>query len=195
MGYRCPMGRSTLTATTLVVAAVLLMPPVAAAFHPAVETVPWSLQRVSPSGRTLVLTVFGGGCWSSSTRQATVIRQDRHVVELRVEMTQSVPDGPDEVCTADLAVLRLFVGLAAPLNGRALHFQTTWSPTLRFMPPSVPQMVGVRGRDAVRALANQSILARIVGPADGVVVRQGRAARTGVPRVTSVTLVTRAKLS
>jgi len=190
------MRRSSLTAAVLVMAA-LWMPAVATAYHPVVETKPWSLQRVSASGRTLVLAVSGGGCWLSSSRHATVVRQDKHVVELRVEMTQLVPDGEYEGC-ADIGIVGLpvFVGLASPLKGRALHFQTPWPrPGHRRTLPSVPRMVGVRGRDAVRALAGQSILARITGPADGVVVRQEVVTRTGVLRVNSVTLVTQANPS
>lgn len=195
------MRRSGLTAAVLAIAA-LWLPATATAYHPVVETKPWSLQRVSPSGRTLVVAVSGGGCWLTSSRRATVIRQDKHVVELRVEMTRFIPDGQYEGCAMNgIAGLPVFVGLASPLKGRALHFPTYSSqPVYRRVPPWLPRMVGVRGRDAVRALADQGILARITGPADGVVVRQevvrqDVVTRTGGPKVNWVALVTHAKPS
>src|SRR3977135_3336491 len=116
----------------LVLVAVLIAPAVARAFHPVTVDVQWSLPRISPSGRTLVIGAPGGGCFRAP--QVTVEREDAVAVRLQVRMTYLVPDGEHEGCTADYRTERATVTLSGPLAGRRLDDQ--WRLSLFTIPPS-----------------------------------------------------------
>jgi hypothetical protein len=93
----------------------------------------WSLLRISPSGRTLVIGTPGGGCFRPP--QVTVEHEDAVAVQLQVRMTYLVPDGEREACTADFRVERALVTLSAPLAGRRLVDQ--WRLSLFTIPSSL----------------------------------------------------------
>jgi hypothetical protein len=172
----------------IVLLAVLIAPAVAQAFHPVTVDAQWSLLRISPSGRTLVIGTPGGGCFRPP--QVTVEHEDAVAVQLQVRMTYLVPDGEHEACTADFRIERASVTLSAPLAGRRLVDQ--WRLSLFTIPSApAPRMVGVRAGDALRALANQDIPTRLVGPVDGTVVRQRAAPGRGRGVTGTITLIAR----
>jgi hypothetical protein len=177
------MPRLLVAITMLVLAGVVP----ADAFHTEIGPAKWSLEKVSPSGRYLVIAGAGGGC--AGPLQVTDVRESAKTVALTVEQSQGVPDGPFEACTADYKFLTVGVRLNAPLAGRKLIGQ--WRFGLARSWAEVPRMVGARAGDAMRALANRSVHARLLGPVDGTVLRQSPAA--GQPfSQKGITLVSRA---
>lgn len=174
--------------TTLALGAVLLVGASATlpadAFRTEEAAVPWSLATISPSGRYLRVVANGGGC---SRPLVVSARETADAVELTVLMPYAVPESLGEACTSDLRRESGGVLLAQPLAGRRLVGQ--WRGTFFLSAATAPRMLGARGGDALRALANARITGRLVGPVDGRVVRQKPAAGQPAPR--GVTLVTR----
>jgi hypothetical protein len=131
----------------------------------------WTLLRVSPTGRTVVVGAVGGGCVGKPV--VSVASQDDAAVTLAATQSEVVPDGPDDqvACTMDLRFYRVGVTLDRPLAGRALRTQArvrAWAPTLSGRPP---RLAGTRARDAVLALRNQGFRPHLAGPIEGTVVR------------------------
>jgi hypothetical protein len=147
----------------------------------------WTLLRVGPSGRTIVIGAWGGGC--GGRLRATVAKQDDAAVTLKVTFPVPVSDDPQDpvMCPAIARKEIATVKLDAPLDGRALPGQARIHVSLPPTAARLPRLIGARARDALRSLRNQLYHGHLAGPIDGEVVREKRSgARQGGRDVTIV---------
>ena len=141
----------------------------------------WRLISISADQRTLKVVYEGGGC-ARADGKAVVTSGERAV---RIHIRQTVVDDPYVACAAIYAFLPLRVHLGGRLAGRLITGGPHMQPTL--LATRVPRLVGLRVRDARRALAGQELTARLRGR--GRIVRAQRP-RPGarVPASRAVTL-------
>jgi hypothetical protein len=160
-------------------------------FH--TENVPaqWSLTKVSPSGRYIVVSALGqGGC--EGTPQVAAVSETSTAVTLRVIRPQGVPDAgeaPAPCPAIPSRVITMGVRLSAPLAGRTLVGQARFALFRAAPGAAVPHLVGARAGDAMRALANVRIHSRLIGPVEGMVVRQSPPPRLPLRAAKGITLV------
>jgi hypothetical protein len=182
-----PQVRRVLLAITML--GVLGVAGPADGFHS--ETLPaqWSLWKVSPSGRYLVISVVYGGC--DQAPHVTDVQESTTAVTLTVMQQKGVPD-PGEgplICPSILKVDQLGVHLSRPLAGRRLAGQWRLSVAPSGARGVAPRMIGARAGDAMRGLANASVHTRLIGPVDGTVIRQSPAPGNPYSAVKGMTLV------
>lgn len=140
--------------------------PVPAVAHVAQAPARWTLLRVGPSGRTLVVGAWkGDGC--KRELRPVVVAEDAATVTLSV--TYPIPEEPvycPAVVGREIATLKL----DTPLDGRALPSQSRVRFPYRVGAP-LPRLTGTRARDALLSLRNQGYRIHLAGPIDGVVRR------------------------
>jgi hypothetical protein len=119
----------------------------------------WTLLRVSPSGRILVLQAVGGGC-GHDPRAITTERP--HEVEIRVR--QLVPADRHAICPMIARIDTLRVRLSSPIAGRSVVHQSLRSVA---RPRAMPRVLGLRISDARFALRAHGF--RVKGDRNGTV--------------------------
>lgn len=142
------------------------------AVHTEQQPARWTLLRVGPSGRSVVIGATAGTC--QGPLEAAIATQDDAAVTLTATFPTPVPDDPSEqvLCPAIFARYVVTVTLDAPLDGRALKGQARLLRWRQAPPASLPRLIGARARDALVGLRNQGYTVHLAGPIDGEVVRE-----------------------
>lgn len=144
--------------------------PVAPPAQPAGRAVDWRLSQAGRSPRTLDLVAFGSSSCLRGQVSATAELQATRIV-LSVVTTSTA-----EICTDDYAAVPLTVQLPAPVRGRVLVGPRRLLRGPSIAPPSpgrpgtgnvrVPRVTDLSRRDALQAVRDRGLRARVVRVAD-----------------------------
>jgi hypothetical protein len=141
----------------------------AAPTHAKPDYLPWEVLSVSPSQRTLRIGYVVTSC------EGAVPHVSESRSAIRIALTS--PPASDEVCIEEVRIATMLVGLHRPVAGRRItglmrrSLEVVIAATDVVNMP-VPNVVGLRGLDARRALRATRLRATFAGPARNAVVSQ-----------------------